>query len=135
MNIDLYGLFEFGDEDGVKQFVFAHRFTHDFEAQALQAQFGANIDTYGLDGNEIVDPWIDLMRGQGKEDGQPRVIADWLEVHNENHQLMLSYLGSTGTVSDTDLSQVDFSDPDQMAQWLTLHQYLHEFEQQALGLT
>jgi hypothetical protein len=30
---------------------------------------------------------------------------------------------------------VDFGNPNQMFEWLTLHQQLHEFEEQALGLT
>jgi hypothetical protein len=135
MNIDLYGLFEFGDEDGVKQFVLAHRFTHEYEAQAINQQFNTSLDTYGVGGAEIVDPWIQLMRGE-RED-YPQEIQDWLEVHNENHQDMLAFLGGSGisTVGGTDLSIADFSDPARMYEWLTLHQQIHLFEQQALGLT
>lgn len=139
MNIDFYGLFDFGDEEGVKQFVLAHRFTHEQEAGAIGVQYGANISTYGLSGDDIVEPWIALMRGD--TEGIPQPIQDWLQSHNDNHQAMLFYLtGSTtstlgGTVSSTDLSQVDFGNPSDMETWLTLHQELHDFEQQALGLT
>lgn len=137
MNIDLYGLFEFGDEEGVKQFVLAHRFTHEYEAQAINAQFNASISTYGIGSNDIVEPWIALMRGEIEH--MPDDLAAWLELHNENHQTMLGYLtgspAAPATTSATDLSQVDFGDPDQMYQWLTLHQQIHLAEQQALGLT
>ena len=144
MNMDLYGLFEFGDEDGVKTFVMAHRFAHEAEAQAVNQQLQANIGTYGIGGEAIIEPWIQLMKGE-REDLPPE-IADWLEFHSLNHQAILGYLGlnnSTGVgvinvagsvISTGDLAQADFSDPEQMYQWLTLHQQVHDFEQQALGL-
>lgn len=143
MNMDLYGLFEWGDEDGVKQFALAHRFAHDAEANALQAQYGAVVTTYAVGGQEIIDPWIGLMRGDFEQ--MPREMYDWLEAHNANHQNMLTLIGGAagapaivnvlGTASSTDLSMVDFAKPAEMYQWLTLHQQLHTFEQQSLGLT
>lgn len=135
MNIDLYGLFDFGDEDGVKQFALAHRFTHEAEAAAIYQQFGNNINTYSIGSNDIVEPWIAVMRGDIGH--MPEELSEWLELHNENHQDMLQILlgGAVSTVSSTDLSQVDFADPDQLFIWLTLHQQIHLAEQQALGLT
>lgn len=135
MNMDLYGLFEYGDEDGVKVFVLAHRFAHEAEAAAINAQFGSNIDTFSIGNNDIVEPWIAIMRGD--IDRMPESLSEWLELHNENHQDMLEILvgGILSTVSSTDLSQVDFSDPDQLFQWLTTHQQIHAAEQQILGLT
>lgn len=143
MNMDLYGLFEWGDEEGVKQFALAHRFAHEYESQALAAQYGATVGTYAIGGEEVVEPWIALMRGEVEQ--MPREMYDWLEAHNANHQNMLALLGGAsgaptvinvlGTASSTDLSMVDFSNPAEMYQWLTLHQELHSFEQQTLGLT
>lgn len=135
MNIDLYGLFEFGDEEGVKQFALAHRFTHEYEAQAINQRYGANLSTYGVGTNDIVEPWIALMRGE--IEGQPQELSDWLELHNQNHQAMLSYLQGSPvtTIGGADLSMTDFGDAGQMAEWLTLHQQVHLYEQQALGLT
>ncbi|HEX8782248.1 MAG TPA: hypothetical protein VF764_02685 [Steroidobacteraceae bacterium] len=136
MNIDFYGLFEFGDEDGVKQFAFAHQFTHEAEAAALQAKIGntsSTASTFDIGGSGIVEDWIGQMRGD-IEEITPNM-ADWLQRHNDLHQAMLTYLGANETGSISDISMVDFSDAGQMYDWLQRHQALHDLEQQALGIT
>ena len=133
MNIDLYGLFEFGDEDGVKQFALAHRFTHEIEAAALKAQFGGTVSTFDIGGDGIVESWIGMMRGDIEE--IPAEMSDWLQRHNDLHQTMLAYVGGNITGSISDISQVDFSDSAQMFDWLQRHQEIHKLEQQALGIS
>jgi hypothetical protein len=133
MNIDFYGLFNFGDEDAVKYFVLAHQFTHDAEARAAKEQYGQTLTSYDVGGISIVNPWIMQMRREVQ--GIPPAMADWLESHNNFHQNLLLLLPQSSGMPATDLSLVNFSVPWQMYEWLTLHQYLHAYEQQQLGIT
>lgn len=132
MNIDLYGLFPYGDSDGVKAFTLAHRFAHDAERDAIAAKLGRTLGTYAVGGDEAVEPWIEMM--QGRSQGIPQAMSDWLQLHNDNHQSMLSILSPSVALAAVDLSIVDFRSADQMYEWLTLHQAIHQYEQQALGL-
>ena len=136
MNMDFYGYFEFGDTEALPAFAMAHRFAHEAESAALAAQFGQTIGTYNVSGENVLATWAGLMDGSVPE--MTREMFDWLEVHNENHQDMLSALqGVTqGIVTqEVDLSLTDFRDPTQLYDWLTLHQQLHQIEQDALGLS
>lgn len=136
MNMDFYGYFNYGDDDAVRQFVLAHYFAHEAEANAIATQFGRSITTYNAAGFGAVDPWIALMHG---EDNDPaRGMYDWLQAHNDNHQTMLSIIGGGGTsatLQTVDLSLANFANEEEMYDWLTAHQQLHQFEQTSLGLT
>ncbi|MBA0084031.1 MAG: hypothetical protein HRJ53_03460 [Acidobacteria bacterium Pan2503] len=135
MNMDFYGYFEFGDADAVRQFVVAHYFTHEAEATALAAQFGRSPGTFNVSGMNIVDEWIGVMDGTIEE--TPRALNDWLEAHNDNHQSMAEIMGTSvaNITGPVDLSIADFSNAEQLYEWLTLHQQMHQFEQVALKLT
>lgn len=133
MNIDFYGLFNFGDEDAVKYFVLAHQFTHEIEHKAVKDQFGLDVVSYDVGGISVVDPWIMMMRRQTQ--GIPTAMSDWLLSHNNAHQQILGALPVSVGLPMTDLSLVNFSDPWQLYEWLTLHQQMHDYEQQALGVT
>lgn len=133
MNIDFYGMFNFGDEDAVKVFVLAHQMTHDAENRAIFEQYGQNITTYEVGGQEIVAPWIAIMRKE--VDSTPAALTDWLEMHNNAHQAILAVLPPAVGLPTVDLSLANFADENQMYEWLMLHQQIHSYEQQALGVT
>lgn len=133
MNIDYYGIFNFGDEEALKSFVLAHRFTHEAESQAIAAQFGGSINTYDVGSLQIIEPWIAMMRGAIQ--GMPEELGDWLDLHNANHIAMEAFLPASNLGISADLSRTDFSDPEQMQEWLFAHQQMHQYEQQQLGIT
>lgn len=132
MNIDFYGLFNYGDEDGVKIFALAHQLTHDAESAAFAAQ-GIQVGDYEVGSQEVVQPWINAMRNP--EEPQDPGLWLWLQMHNQAHQQMLANLPIAQSIGGVDLSMVDFRDPDQMYQWLTMHQQIHDYEQQQLGIS
>lgn len=136
MNMDFYGYFQYGDSDAVYQFAMAHFFAHQAEATAIAAQFGRNINVYNVSGQDIADDWVQLMAGQ--IEAQTRAMYDWLQSHNDSHVEMLQLMGTGGLAksnAEVDLSLADFKDPDQMYDWLTLHQQLHQYEQTVLKLS
>jgi hypothetical protein len=134
MNMDLYGYFVYGDDIGVSQFALAHRFAHEAEAQAIATQFpGQVIPTYDVGAEEIVGPWQQMMADP--EAPIPQAMSDWLIIHNTNHQAMLALLPANADLVAVDLSLADFRDPEQMYGWMTIHQLMHDWEQQSLGIT
>jgi len=134
MNMDLYGYFAYGDDVGVSTFALAHRFAHEQEAQAIATKFpGQVIQTFNVGAEEIVGPWQQMMADPDAP--IPQGMFDWLISHNTNHTEMLALLPANATLVQVDLSIVDFRDPDQMYEWMFLHQQMHDYEQSALGIT
>jgi hypothetical protein len=131
MNLDLFANFEHGDAQGLAQFMMAHRFIHNQESEALTAQFGASISTFGLTSAAAEQEWIDLMQN-GK--GPSTALQDWLKFHADMHVKAYTLLGQSATAAP-DLSEVNFASEDQFYEWMLAHQSAHDFEQNSLGLT
>lgn len=137
MNIDLSANTGFNDRDGLKNFLLVHRFVHEAEATALQAKFGVQCSTFGIDSQIAEDAWLEAMslgaQGQ-KQANVPPALQDWLNVHADIHNQSYTLLGQTPTVAP-DLSMADFSSAAGFYDWMFVHQEMHDFEYQQLGLT
>jgi len=137
MNIDLFSATEFGDVQGIRAFLLAHRFVHDQTSIALNKKYGVTASTFGISGETAEDAWIDLMKKgkQGETGGlTPDSLRNWLQIHADIHNQSYSLLAGTPTVAP-DLSVVDFSDAQQFYDWMFVHQQMHDYEQGQLGLT
>lgn len=134
MIIDLAATTTFGDDQGMKNFFFVHRFVHDATAQALTARFGVNASSFGIVDSLAEDAWLKLMRDKKPGQKIPNSLLGWLKIHSDMHIATYTLLGQTPTTAP-DLSQVDFGSEDQFYDWMFVHQEMHDFEQQSLGLT
>jgi hypothetical protein len=108
----LYNLFN--DQRGLDQFAFANADLHVRQNAAIAARGGPNLSAY------ILDP---IVLGKNLE--------TWLSVHQETHNQVNQVLGIRGN----DLSDVDFSNPQQLASWIWLHAQEHVQASDRLGLT
>lgn len=131
MNIDLSSTFNHGDKDAMRHFFLDHYMVHIQTSQALQARFGGSFSTTGLMDALAEDALVQLMGGPGQQ--TPAVLFNWLILHNIVHQVTEQRI-VTLNLNAPDLSIVDFSQADQFYDWMFVHQELHDFEQQALGL-
>jgi hypothetical protein len=137
MNIDLAATTGFNDPMGLRNFLLVHRFVHLETATAITAKFGVPFSTFGIDSQIAEDAWLKSMAkgAQGQKVPQvPTSLQDWLNVHNLMHMQSYTILGQSPTVAP-DLSQVDFSQADQFYDWMYVHQQMHDFEFQTLGLS
>ena len=136
MNIDISAQAEFNDSDGIRSFLLVHRFVHDETAAALTAKFGLPVSSFGLDSQVAEDAWVHSMRegAQRRKLQQPASLQDWLNIHAYIHNQTYTLLAGQGTVAP-DLSLVDFSDAEQYYDWMEVHQAMHDYEYQQLGLT
>jgi hypothetical protein len=134
VNIDLAATTGFNDRSGFFNFMLVHRFVHEQAAAAISAKFGVPFSTFGLSSRLAEEAVAELM-AQGKP-GQraPAGLQDWLKVHADIHVQSYTLLGQSPTVAP-DLSQVDFGSSDQYYDWMYVHQQMHDFEYQQLGLT
>lgn len=133
MNIDLASTLAFGDIDGFRNFFLLHRIVHDEEATAFTAQFNVAFSTFGVQDSSAEEAWSKLMKSKPGTK-PPQSLIDWLYLHSQIHIQAYDLLGGTPTTAP-DLSQVDFSSPDQFYDWMYVHQQMHDFEQQSLGIT
>jgi hypothetical protein len=133
MNIDLFASTVFGDAQGLASFFLAHRFIHDATAKALTAQFGSAASTFGLSSGTAERAWAELMQGEAGTP-PPDALKDWLKYHADIHSESYTLIAGTGTVAP-DLSLADFSQEQGFADWMFVHQQMHDFEYQQLGLT
>lgn len=110
MDMTIFTSTPFGDNDAMKDFLFANSQAHRDIAQALEKR-GLSIDSKPLAemGNE----------------------KDWLHTHADIHQQELIRLGVTEPV---DLGEVDLQDEQAYYDWMRSHALLHLYINQALGL-
>lgn len=137
MNIDLAANTGFNDRQGLQNFFLVHRFVHDQTASALTARFGIPVTTFGVSGQAALDAWLEAMQkgARGEKTGKvPAALQDWLNLHADMHNQSYTLLGQSPTVAP-DLSEVDFSSPEEFYDWMQSHQAMHDFEYQELGLT
>lgn len=132
MNLDIASSIDFGDSDGLLHFFNDHRFVHEEESIALTAKYGGVFSTFGLFSSLAEDAWINLMRT--RQGPPPQALIDWLQVHAFIHDQTYAALAGSGTTAP-DLSVVDFSKEDQFYDWMYVHQQMHDYEQQTLGLS
>jgi hypothetical protein len=64
----------------------------------------------------------------------PPALRDWLKLHADMHTQSYALIAGAGTVAP-DLSVADFSRAESFNDWMFVHQSMHDFEQQQLGLT
>jgi hypothetical protein len=134
MNIDLAATTGFNDASGLRNFLLVHRFVHLAESQAFQAKFGVTVSTFGIDSQAAEDAWVALMREGAAGRPIPAALRDFLQVHAFIHNQSYTLLGQSATLAP-DLSVVDFGDAQQYYDWMSVHQDMHDFEYQQLGLT
>lgn len=137
MNIDIFAATQFNDGPGLKSFFLAHRFIHDAEALAITAKFRVPFSTFGISSSAAEEAWEAVMRAgaEGEKLGEmPPALRDWLTLHAQIHTSSYSLFGSTGTVAP-DLSVADFSSAQSFGDWMYVHQQMHDFEQQQLGIS
>jgi len=137
MNIDLAATTGFNDRQGLRNFLLVHRFVHDETAAALSAKFTIPVSSFGLDSQLAEDAWLQSMEAGAK--GQkaskvPTSLQDWLNVHADIHNATYTLLGQTPTVAP-DLSIADFSNAQAYYDWQFVHQQMHDWEYQQLGLS
>jgi hypothetical protein len=134
MNIDLSATINFNDRLGLQNFLLVHRYVHDATAAALTARFHQPASSFGLGSVVAEEAWSKLM-AEGKTPAKvPAALQDWLNTHYHIHTNTYALLGQTPTTAP-DLSVVDFSSSDQFYDWMFVHQEMHDFEYQQLGLT
>ena len=133
MNLDAASVFSFGDTLALKSFLLLHRFVHTAEATALTAKFVVPCSTFGLGGSLAEEAWGELMSA-GERRPTPPPLKDWLQLHAQLHVQAYTLLGSAPSTAP-DLSEVDFSSPEEFYDWMQAHQDMHDYEMAALGLT
>ena len=110
MLANLYNIWK--DNPGLQRFSFSNADEHYRIAKAIQKQYNVILPDYILDPINTEDP------------------ATWLNVHQNVHNLQNSVLGIAGN----DISDVDFSKPDQVASWIWLHAQEHLQANLKLGI-
>jgi hypothetical protein len=111
MDMMLYIDSPFGDENAIRDFLFANSQSHSLTALTLEQR-----------GSPIASQPIGDMASQ----------RDWLEVHQKIHSDELAALGIPEM--GVDLSQVDLQDKKQYRDWMLQHAYIHQYINAALGL-
>jgi len=101
------------NENEMNIFSFNNYAEHVKIASAIFAQYGITVPIYPLDPIPLSD------------------MGDWLLQHQNLHNIMNELLG---TNSD-DLTDVNFKDPQQLAQWIWLHAQEHYQAADVLQLT
>lgn len=102
----------FSDQAGMSQFSFANNDQHTQIIEAIARRFNVALPTYILDPIPANAP------------------SNWLYTHQAVHNDMNGVLGIAGN----DLSDVDFTDPQQVASWVWLHAQEHYQAAQILGI-
>ena len=113
MNIDIASDIEFGDEDGFVDFLASNELNHQQQQEAMLKA--------GLDAD-----YAPLYSG-------PKVDQNWLGTHYMVHLDQFEKLG-LGADNLPDISQCDFSDEQQFADWMADHAYIHDVVNSVLGL-
>lgn len=136
MNIDLAASTAWNDAEGLKSFLLTHRFVHEQTATALTAKYAVPASSFGLGSEAAEAAWIQIMRlgAQGEKEPVPTALQDWLKNHADLHTSAYALLGQSPTVAP-DLSLADFSTAQGFGDWMFVHQNMHDFEYQQLGLT
>jgi hypothetical protein len=133
MNIDIFSTIQWNDAPGLQNFLLVHRFVHEETANALTARFLVPVTSFGLEGEEAQIAWTQLMASGKTPPEMPLPLKDWLKLHADMHTQSYGLLGQSSTVAP-DLSVVDFSQRQQFDDWMFVHQSMHDFEYQQLGL-
>jgi hypothetical protein len=132
VNLDLASTFDFGNETALKTFFFDHRVVHEETATALTNTYGGAFSTFGIASPIAEGQWLEAMRS--RKGPMLPALQDWLRFHAQIHNTTYMRLAGTGTLAP-DLSIVDFSKEDQFYDWIYVHQEMHDFEQDTLGIT
>jgi hypothetical protein len=134
MNMDLVSTLPYRDANALHDYFLVHRFVHEATSGALGVQYQAPGTTFGLSDQQAEEAWINLMGNPDERGAQPPALRAWLDNHNQIHLNTYAVLGGDPD-SAPDLSVVDFSSEAQFYDWMQLHQEVHDYEQQALGLS
>jgi hypothetical protein len=132
VNLNIASTMNFGDDNALRHFFLDHYMVHLDTARAVSAKQGTAYGTIGLQDTLAEDAWIALMREETQVTAD--ALHNWLILHNSIHQGTDAVI-TPGGLDAPDLSVVNFAKQDQFYDWMYVHQELHNFEQQALGLT
>lgn len=133
MNLQLQSQTPFGDTTGLKDFFFVHRLVHINADAAIAAMGLGNPPNAALDAQNALDAWAALMVDPQAANQRMRyALQDWLNLHNVLHQAEYAAL-NFGPAPD--LSQVDFSKPEQYYDWMFAHSTVHDTLNAAVGIT
>jgi hypothetical protein len=132
MNLDLSSSFIFGDVVGLQTFFLDHRVVHEATASAVTTKYKVSASTLGLSSEAAQEAWARLMAE--REGPIPDALHDWLLFHAQIHNQTFALIGGTGFVAP-DISIADFSQPGHFYDWMSVHQQMHDYEQQQLGLS
>lgn len=113
MNFDTLALVQFGDTEGLQEFLFENSIQHQLFRQTLFAE-------------NIAAPAYPLA------DADPNNLDDWLLAHQVEHQFYAAQLGLSNPFNMLD---ADFSKEDDFYEWLAQHVFAHEQIAVVLGLT
>lgn len=131
VNIDVVSSMQFGDVVALRDFAFVHRLAHSDAAQAVAHRGGGSLPTATIDAAAAMDAWGALMVDGDATLSQRRAMADWLQLHANLH--VAEWL-ALGLGQAPDLSQVDFSKPNQFYAWMADHAFVHDQTNQTLGI-
>ncbi len=110
MNLSIYEIMPFGDEDALKDFVLANALSHSLIDKVLGVK-GKFVMGFPL--QDISDP------------------QTWLQNHYLMHVSEFEQIGLNGL---PDISVVDFENEGQFRDWMKLHSDVHAAENTALGI-
>jgi len=113
INLDALAYVEFGDIDGLQEFLFHNAIQHRVFYETMMRRGQATPD-YPL------------------FDADPKNLDDWLLLHNQQHEAVAKILGLDNPFQ---LLDADFNVEDDFYDWIGVHQTIHEQIAAALGVT
>ena len=113
INLDALSYVQFGDIDGLQEFLFHNAIQHRVFYETMMRQGQATPD-YPL------------------FDADPKNLDDWLLLHNQQHEAVAKILGLDNPFQ---LLDADFNVEDDFYDWIGVHQTIHEQIAAALGVT
>lgn len=132
MNIQLQSQMLYGDEAGMKDFMFVHRLVHSAVDAYIASKTSGQMPNAALDSGAALDGWLSAMRQDEETKVNQDALQDWLKWHAALHQDEYSSLG-LGYAPE--LGVVDFSKEQQFYDWMLAHSEVHDTLNQAAGVT
>jgi hypothetical protein len=100
------------DDNEMNIFSFTNQDEHNKIAQAIYAKYSISVPFYVIDPMPLHD------------------MGTWLE----QHQILHNYMNGVTNGNSNDLTSVDFTDEDQLTEWIWLHAQEHYFAAGVLGI-
>jgi hypothetical protein len=114
-SLDAYLGLQLDDEDGISNWLLAHRTRHSIYAQAA-ALAGTNVQTYNF-GTSTIPPG-----------------DDWFQRHATAHYALQPFMAPDPAVSLTILAQNMWDNEEDFATWMQAHNRIHQLLDQGFGI-